>query len=439
MAQIVVIGGGLAGLAAAAALGGDGHQVEILEAKPFAGGRAASYEVPGLDAGHSIDNCQHILLRCCVNLLDFYRRLGVSDSIDFHSGINFIEPGGRISTMQAGALPAPLHFTGSFASLKFLSLADKLAVARALLALRRERHRADLETISMLDWLREKRQTRGAIERFWHPVLVSAINEDLDRMAAAHGFQVFWLGFLAAKTSYQMGIPKVPLSQLYSERHWSAMPGVRFRFKSPVTAIHPGGGLITAVECAGESISADHYISALPSDRLSALVPQLPIEWSRFEPSPITGIHLWFDRPVTRLPHGSLLDRTIQWFFNKQDGRYLQLVVSASRPLLKMSKSAVVVLALKELAEFLPEVGAARLLDSHVVKEVKATFSALPGLESRRPGAATIYENLSLAGDWTRSGWPSTMEGAVRSGYIAASHATAQLGRPSNYLLPDIA
>lgn len=439
MARIVVIGGGLAGLAAAAALGGDGHQVDILEAKPFPGGRAASYEVPGLDVGHSIDNCQHILLRCCVNLLDFYRRLGVLDSIEFHPRINFIEPGGRVSTMETGALPAPLHFTGSFASLQFLSLADKAAVARALLALRRERRRTDLDSISMLDWLRQKRQTRGAIERFWHPVLASAINEDLGRMAAAHGFQVFWLGFLAAKNSYQMGIPKVPLSQLYSERHWAAMPGVRFHFKTPVTAIRTAGGLITVVESAGHSISADHYISALPSDRLSALAPQLPIEWSRFEPSPITGIHLWFDRPVTSLPHGSLLDRTIQWFFNKQDGRYLQLVVSASRTLLRMPKSEVVALAVKELAEFLPAVREAMLLDAHVVKEVKATFSALPGLESHRPGPATIYENLWLAGDWTRSGWPATMEGAVRSGYIAASHATAKLGRPSNYLLSDIA
>lgn len=440
MARIVVIGGGLAGLAAAAALGGDGHEVEILEAKPFAGGRAASYEIPGLNTGHSIDNCQHILLRCCVNLLNFYRRLGVSDAIEFHSRINFIEPGGRISVMEAGKLPAPAHFAGSFASLRFLSLRDKIAIARALLALRRERRRrTDLDRITMLDWLREKRQTRGAIECFWHPVLVSAINEDLDRMAAAHGFQVFWLGFLASKTSYQMGIPKVPLSRLYSESHWDSMPGVRLRFRSAVTAIRASGNRITGVESGGETLNADHYISALPSDRLAALAPQLGIEWNRFEPSPITGIHLWFDRPVTQLPHGSLLDRTIQWFFNKQDGRYLQLVVSASRQMLKMSKNEAVALAVKELAEFLPEAGEAKLLDAHVVKEVKATFSASPGLETYRPGPGTIYENLSLAGDWTRSGWPATMEGAVRSGYIAASHATARLGAPSNYLLPDIA
>lgn len=440
MAHIVVIGGGLAGLAAAAALGGDGHDVEILEAKPFPGGRAASYEIPGLGADASIDNCQHILLRCCVNLLDFYRRLGVEDAIEFHSRINFIEPGGRISTMEAGALPAPLHFTGSFASLKFLSLADKLAIARALLALRSERlRRTDLDAISMLDWLREKRQTPGAIERFWHPVLVSAINEDLGRMAAAHGFQVFWLGFMASKTSYQMGIPKVPLSQLYSERNWASMPGVEFRFRSAITAIRAAGSRITGIESGGETLTADHYVSALPSDRLALLAPELGIEWSRFEPSPITGIHLWFDRPVTALPHGSLLDRTIQWFFNKRDGRYLQLVVSASHSLTKLSKNDIVALALRELAEFLPGVSQATLLEAHVVKEMKATFSAAPGLEAHRPGPGTVYENLSLAGDWTRSGWPSTMEGAVRSGYIAASHATARLGAPSNYLLPDIA
>jgi zeta-carotene desaturase len=217
------------------------------------------------------------------------------------------------------------------------------------------------------------------------------------------------------------------------------MPGVRFRFRKTVTEVKTADGLIQSVEADGEQIRGDHYISALQADRLAFLIPQLNIQWDEFVPSPITGVHLWFDRPVTDLPHGALLDRTIHWFFNKRDGRYIQLVVSASHSLDSMRKQDVIDLAVRELAEFLPTVSEARLVDSHVVKEMKATFAARPGLERYRPGPDNAFENLSLAGDWTRSGWPATMEGAVRSGYIAAGHASARLGRERAFLLPDIA
>jgi squalene-associated FAD-dependent desaturase len=438
MAQVVVLGAGLAGMAAAAALGSSGHEVTVLEARPFAGGRATSYPLPG--GAEPIDNCQHILLRCCVNLLDFYKRLGMDTRIAFHREIFFVEPGGRCSVMKRGVLPAPLHFTGSFATLRFLSLGDKIGIGRALLALRAQRHRADLDRITMLDWLREQRQTPRAIERFWRQVLVSAINEELEHMAAAHGFQVFWLGFLAASDSYEMGVPNVPLGELYSAEAWGALPGVRFHFRTPVRTIETADGeRVTGVVSGAERFTADHYISALPADRVAALVPELGLERDAFAPSPITGIHLWFDRPVTDLPHATLLDRTLQWMFNKHEGRYLQLVVSASRTLTPMNRQEVVALALSELAEFFPAVREARLERAEVVKEMHATFSARPGLESHRPVAATRLANLSLAGDWTRSGWPATMEGAVRSGYIAAGHAARVLGTPRVYVLPDIA
>ncbi len=440
MATILVLGGGLAGLAASAALGGAGHQVELLEAKPYFGGRATSYPLPGSDSGEVIDNCQHILLKCCVNLLDFYRRMGVERSIAFHREFYFIEPGGRTSVMRAGALPNPLHFTESFARMAFLSPFDKLTIGRALLAMRFERNREDLDRITMLDWLRSKGQTARAIERFWRQVLVSAINEDLDRMAASHGFQVFWLGFLAARDSYEMGVPAVPLGDLYSSSAWSNHSNVRLRQRTPVARLRFGGGRLAGVETAsGDLLLADHYISALPIEKLAPAAPELGIDYAAFEHSPITGIHLWFDRPLTSLPHSTLLDRTIQWFFNKEGGRYLQLVVSASRSLTALSRQAVVDLAVRELAEFLPLASVARLEKAHVVKEMRATFSARPGLEGLRPPARTRFPNLSLAGDWTRSGWPATMEGAVRSGYLAAEDACQRLGRPHSFLLPDIA
>jgi squalene-associated FAD-dependent desaturase len=441
MARVLVLGGGLAGLSAAAALGGAGHEVHVLEARAFPGGRATSYRVPAGDGGEeTIDNCQHILLRCCVNLLDFYARLDARDCIEFHREFYFLEPGGRTSVMKAGLLPAPLHLTGSFATLKFLSWRDKIGIGRALLALRRERRtRRDLDSITMLDWLKEKGQTARAIDRFWRQVLVSAINEDLERMAALHGFQVVWLGFLAAADSYEMGVPSVPLGALYSVDRWSHLPNVRFSFRQTVTAVAREADHVAAVETGDATYRADHYVAALPSERLAPLLPDLGIDYAAFEPSPITGVHLWFDRPVTDLPHGTLMDRTLQWFFNKSEGRYLQLVISASRALLGMARGDVIALAVRELGEFLPAVRQARLVNAHVVKEVRATFSARCGLETIRPQPGTRLRNLTLAGDWTASGWPATMEGAVRSGYRAAEHVTRALGEPKRFLLPDIA
>lgn len=432
MKDAIVIGGGLAGLATAAALGSQGFQVELFEAKPFLGGRATSYSVSlGDGQEEEIDNCQHILLKCCVNLLDFYRRMGVVEGIEFHREFYFMEPGGRTSSLRRGILPAPLHFAESFLRATWLTFGEKLALVRAMLALRLERRsRKDLDQISMLDWLKEKKQPARLIERFWRQVLLSAINVELDQMAAAHGFQVMWLGFMAASDTYEMGIPKVRLGQLYR----GGIENVVQRERASVEAFHPERGVLVA----GEWLTGKVYISAVPSDRLARLVPQLPIDYNAFEPSSITGIHLWFDRPVTTMPHGTLLDRNIQWFYNKGEGRYLMLVVSASEQMLKMQRQEIIDLAMSELVEFLPAVAEATLVKAHVVKEAKATFRAKPGLEAKRPLSRTSIPNLFLAGDWTRSGWPATMEGAVRSGYLAAEAVSEYLGRPARFLIPDL-
>jgi squalene-associated FAD-dependent desaturase len=434
MPSVIVVGGGLAGLSAAAALAEQGFQVDLYEARGFLGGRATSYPVSPSDPDSEvIDNCQHVLLRCCVNLLDFYGRLGVRNRVRFFSEFYFIEPGGRVSTLRRGSLPAPLHFSRSFLGLRFLSMADKLSIARGLFALRQEHAtRQDLDRISMLDWLREKRQTPGSIARFWRQVLVSAVNEELDRMAAVHGFQVFWLGFLARADSYEMGVPAIPLAELYSPQVWSQFERVSFHLRCPIDTIKANSGVKLAD---GSARTADFYVVCLPPDRLGGVAPELGIDTNWVEPSPITGIHLWFDRRITGLPHATLLDRTVQWMFNKKDGSYLQLVVSASRVLTNQAKSDVIALALRELAEFFPTVKQARLERSHVVKELRATFSPRPGIEKLRPSAITKSENLFLAGDWTRSGWPPTMEGAVRSGYLAAEAVTKAAGVPAKFLV----
>ena len=441
MPSVNIVGGGLAGLAAAAALGSAGFAVDLFEARPFLGGRATSFPVsPGDDNSELIDNCQHVLLRCCVNLLDFYARLGVADRIRFYREFYFLEPGGRLSKLERGPLPAPLHMTSSFWRMRCLGVGDKLAISRAMSALMRERgQRTDLDRITMLDWLREKKQPTRAIERFWRQVLVSAVNEELDRMAALHGFQVFWLGMLARADSYEMGIPDVPLGELYSADAWSKMAQVRIHERTPVERVTFHDGAACGLQTAGGLRTADYYLCAVPFERLGALAPELGIDTAGFEHSPITGIHIWFDRPVTHLPHAALVDRTIQWMFNKSEGRYLQFVVSASRSLVETGRAEVIELALREAAEFFPKISQAKVERAQVIKEVRATYSARPGMEAARPYAKTSVPNVFLAGDWTRSGWPATMEGAVRSGYLAAEAVTAAAGRLARFLLPDIA
>ena len=434
--SVIIVGGGLAGLSAAAALGSANHDVQLFETRAFLGGRATSYPF----GGETIDNCQHILLKCCVNLRDFYTRLGVAGRVEYHRKFYFIEPGGRTSTLEAGMLPAPAQFTESFLKASYLSLADKLSLSRGLLALRSEYgKRKDLDRITMLDWLREKRQTPRAIERFWRQVLVSAINEELDRMAAAHGFQVMWLGFLTHRDSYEMGVPLIPLAELYNAEVWRRFPTVQIRTRQQVERVVVADGRVAGVLVGGELHRADSYISAVPFDRMAALAPEAGVDVTPFSHVPITGIHLWFDRPITNLPHATLLDRTIHWMYNKRDGRYVHLVVSASRSLTPMPRADVIAMALRELAEFFAQVAQAKLEHAHVVKEMKATFSAEPGLEAKRPLTGTELPNLFLAGDWTRSGWPSTMEGAVRSGYKAAEAVASSNGQSARFLLSDIA
>ena len=439
--KIAVIGGGLAGLSAACALADAGMQVTLFERRPYLGGRASSYEHPGTN--ETVDNCQHVLLGCCTNLIDFYRRLGVGDKIQWFDTLNFIEPGGRLSRLGPSFLPAPFHSTPSFMRAKFLSISDKDAIARGLLALMPSLPGETEETF--LAWLQRHGQTPRAIQRFWEPVLVSALNESLDRMSVHYAAQVFRESFLKSAAAGRMGVPSVPLSELYGVAgEYIRKRGGEVLLRSSIEALEstPEGLQLVA---AGKVTPFDYAVSAVPFDVLSKLLAGqapdgLPEKLRRFETSPITGIHFWFDCQVTDLPHAVLLDRTIQWMFNKsalqgtgsrkqEAGSYLELVVSSSKTLVEKSKQEILDLALTELKEFFPAIGEAKVLKSTVIKEIKATYSALPMSDEYRPQSVTAWPRFFLAGDWTATGWPATMEGAVRSGYKAAD---ALLGSHSN-------
>jgi zeta-carotene desaturase len=241
-----------------------------------------------------------------------------------------------------------------------------------------------------------------------------------------HGFQVFWQGFLARADAYEMGVPNVPLARLYETEAWGKIGKVKIHLRCPVERIESG-----AMVAGGELRTGDYCISALPFERLEAVGLGAP----KLDHSPITGVHLWFDREVTNLPHATLLDRTMQWMFNKDGGRYLQLVVSASRDLTNLSRNEIIDIAIGDLRLYFPRVRDAVVVKAQVVKEQRATFSPAPETEGLRPTADSALPGLWLAGDWTRTGWPATMEGAVRSGYIAAEGVARAAGKPAKFLV----
>ena len=457
---MIVIGGGLAGLSAGVALAEAGWRVRLFEQRPYLGGRATSYVLPD---GEHVDNCQHVTLGCCTNLEDFYRRVGSENKIRFFDRLLFQDPQGRTGVMQAGFLPAPLHMTGSFLSFAPLSTADKLSIGRALLdILRGQGHTPDLDEsgrVSMLEWLRRRHQTTGAIERFWRVVLVSALDEELDRTDARFGVDVFWKGFLCNRTGYRMGVPSVPLAQLYDGcKSEIERRGGEVNLRMPVRAIHSDGNVVASIELDGPRHErADAYVFAIPHQALAELLPpaikerEAPLAHiDQIKVSPITGVHFWFDREVMREPFVTLLDTTTQWIFNKtqlygaangsraENGQYLQLVISASYDLLPKPRQEIVDLCLAEVHRALPQSREAKLLKSTVIKEAAATFSPEPGVDKLRPSQHTAVKGLYLAGDWTATGWPATMEGAVRSGYLAAEALLRDTGTPRSFLQPDL-
>jgi squalene-associated FAD-dependent desaturase len=461
--NVIVIGGGLAGMAAGVALAESGWRVRLFEQRPFLGGRATSYVLPD---GEHVDNCQHVTLGCCTNFEDFYRRVGAADKIKFFDRLFFLDPQGRRGVMQAGLLPAPLHMTGSFAKFAPLTLKDKLSIAWAMLNILQTNGRTwDVDRfggISMLQWLRRRGQTKGAIERFWRVVLVSALDEELDKTDARYGMDVFWKAFLSNRTGYRIGVPVVPLAQLYEGCKLAIeQKGGEVNLRATARSLQIENGTITSAQFdAGREERADAFILAVPHSAVEDLISEeIKRKDSAFrnlamlKTAPITGVHFWFDREVMSEPFVSLLDTTTQWIFNKtalyggasngsaqnpQRTQYLQLVVSASYNLLPKSRQEIIDLCLKEVRQVLPAAREANLIKATVIKETAATFSPEPGVDRWRPKQETAINGLFLAGDWTDTGWPATMESAVRSGYLAAEAVLRKEGRPHRFVQPEL-
>ncbi len=452
-----VIGAGVAGMSAACALADAGFHVQLIERRGYLGGRASSYLHPGVN--EVIDNCQHVLFGCCTNLMGFYRRIGNAEKIHWTSEMTMIEPGGRRSVLgpsELGSLtlPAPLHGALSFLNTKAFSLKDKLALGRAMRAMLRPAAMKDTGE-SLGDWLRRHKQTEGALNRFWRLVIASALNAEIDEIAVPYAAKVIRELFLNSAEAGSMGMSRVPLSELYA----GVTPFLEERGGSMHLNTHVEGaardhraGKWTIYTRSGELVS-DYVILALPFEATQKLLPHLPVEEGKEKLArqieqhthwPICSVHLWFDREITELEHAVLLDREIHWMYNQsklqtgRGGHYIELVVSATRAFAALDRNDAIALALRELAEFFPEVKEARLEKVALIKEVRATFGVPPGIDAARPSAVSPWPNLFLAGDWVRTGWPSTMESAARSGHLAAEALALQAGEPLTCLEPDL-
>ena len=275
---VAVAGGGLAGLAAACALSEAGFHVTLFEKRPFLGGRASSYEHPG--TGEVVDNCQHVLFRLCTNLIEFYERIGVANDIGWFDRMNFIEPGGRISVMKSSFLPAPMHTAPSFWKFSFLSYADKLSISRALapLTLVEQRDKGK----SFQQWLDQHHQSsHEAVARFWRPILVSALSEEMERISVSAAAQVIRES-MKSPAAREMGVPMVPLTDLYNAAgDYVRKRGGQLVFRSPLETFSVDSGQVkVSVRNREEGRDDvvehpfDYLIVALPFDALDRVLPE---------------------------------------------------------------------------------------------------------------------------------------------------------------------
>ncbi len=449
MSDVAVIGGGLAGIAAAVRLADAGHRPVLIESRRKLGGRATSFVDPR--TGERLDNCQHVVMGCCTNLLDLYRRLGVLERIQWHPATFWANPPHAPDVMRPGALPAPAHFTFSFLRMRILSAGEKLRVGLAMGRLirmglaGRERWRGR----TFAEFLTQTRQPARAIERFWEPVVVSACNLPCDRVDAPFAMQVFQEGFLGHRFASAMGLSDVPLVDLYDPAEAIvARAGGVVRLGLSALALAFDGRRVTGVVTDEGLVETAAVVCAVPFDRLSRLCSDALRRTDRrlrnldgIGVSPIVGVHLRYPSCVLETPHLVLPGRGTQWLFDKgvdaQGRQHVHAVISGAEAWMDLSEAEIAARVHADVQWACPAAAGVAPLEVRSVKERRATFAATPGFAARRPGpradARGGVDNLFLAGDWCDTGWPATMEGAVRSGYAAAAAITGQGG-----LEPDL-
>ncbi len=443
----MVIGGGLAGLSAACALAETGIAVTLIERRNYLGGRAFSFIDP--HTGMELDNGQHVFLRCCTEYIDFLKKIGAFEQTTLQERLRVTvadRSGKRGVLSSTRFLPAPLDVLPSLLLYRHLGLMDRLRVVRGMLSIRRtnrERERERLESMSFRDWLLQQGQNDRTIAALWELITLPILNDTIDAASAYMGIMAFQDSLLAGKGMADLGYSRVGLSTLVSEgaRQYIEARGGRLIMGRRVSDLHVTEGRVTGVRVGEEVIDADAVISALPWDGLERLLadedtntPLSAVSPPQLEWAPIVGLHIGYDRPVMDEPFLTVVDSPIQWVFNRslmqepvEANSRLLVSISAAWREAGMTEDELRDMAEAELRPVLPETRDASMTYFRVVKQTQATFRCLLGIQEQRPGQSTNVPGLFLAGDWTQTGWPATMESAVRSGNLAAAAVSSSL------------
>jgi squalene-associated FAD-dependent desaturase len=433
--KVAVIGGGLAGITAAIALAESGADVTLLEARPRLGGATCSFSRDGL----TVDTGQHIFLGCCTAYRGLLDRLGMTEhtTLQDRFDVTVLAPGGRKARLRRTALPGPLHMLPALGRYPFLSLAERASVARPALAMRFV-DPADpaADTQRFGDWLARRGQSERTRRALWDLFSVSALNIAGDDASLALAAVVVKTGLLGKNNAADIGVPALPLGELHGDAGGTLLAklGARVALSTKVTAIEPNQDGGYRVRLADDELTADAVVLAVPHEKAAPLMPPgaLPGEtvagWAGLGASPIVNVHVIYDRPVMDVPFAAAIDSPVQWVFDRTrisgldrpGHQYLAISLSAADQYADTPAARLREQFVPALAGLFPAARDARVAEFFVTRERRATFRQAPGTGALRPKAATSRPGLVLAGAWTDTGWPDTMEGAVRSGLAAA-------------------
>ena len=431
---MIIIGGGFGGLAAGVRLSEAGVRVLLLERRKHLGGRAYSF----LDSktGDTVDNGQHLFMGCYHHTVDFLKKIGCLERLKFQDRprVDFLDRDNGFTSFECASLPPPMHAVAGLFRMKGITLGDKLRTLKVGRAIQKN-GKAGSHTLTVSRWLDQLSQSERIKQRFWYPMAIATLNENPDAASAKMLKVVLKEAFGGGTQSASIGIARVGLSELYTEgaSDFIRSRGGEVRTNAQASRLIVDDGSVTAVELKdGERIAADYFISAVPPTALLQILPDELREkdfskLASLGSSPIVSINLWFDRPVMDREFVGLIGTRSQWIFNKdlilspgKQSNQIAVIISAARGFVDWTNQELVEMALTELNELIPESRSAHLLHSRVVKEREATLAHTVESDGVRPGPRTVLPNLILAGDWTATGLPATIESAVLSGNTAA-------------------
>jgi len=413
--RVAVVGAGLAGLSAALELKGRGFEVVLLERSRLLGGKATSFFVDGVE----VDNGQHVCLACCTEFIDFIRQVDPPGESLLYVQERFdallLARGKPPARLRAVSLPAPWHLAPALLRYRYLAPLDRLQVGRAILEARKPTEVGE----SFGAWLDRHGQSRAARRAFWDPFMVPALNAPLEAVSAETALFTITTAFLSDAGAARFGYARVPLARIAEA---AARTIDRVCLRTAVAGLDMGEGTVRGVILDdGDRIPCDAVVLAVPPARLKRILRQPEtfgiFGLENFRYAPIVDVHLWYDNSAPGFGFAALLDSPVQWVFEKAPG-YLCCSMSAAHEYVSWSSTDLVALCRRELDDMLPQLAEARLLRGAATRDREATFVPSPGL--KRPGSGTACPEVAIAGAWTDTGWPATMESAVRSGRAAA-------------------